>query len=58
MKQQLASIDYAINTIKRRMDILAAAEVENGFEEVFPFSSHQIVLLFSEILFKLIGFQL
>ncbi|CAG9536268.1 unnamed protein product [Cercopithifilaria johnstoni] len=33
VKQQLASIDYAINTIKRRMDSLAAAEVENGLEE-------------------------
>ncbi|VDK75333.1 unnamed protein product [Litomosoides sigmodontis] len=33
VKQQLSSIDYAINTIKRRLDVLAAAEVENGFEE-------------------------
>uniref|UniRef100_A0A0R3RWV7 Sorting nexin-13 n=1 Tax=Elaeophora elaphi TaxID=1147741 RepID=A0A0R3RWV7_9BILA len=37
VKQQLASIDYAINTIKRRMDALAAAEVENDLEEVFSF---------------------
>ncbi|KAL3994350.1 PXA domain family protein [Acanthocheilonema viteae] len=33
VKQQLASIDYAINVIKRRMDALAAAEVENSLEE-------------------------
>uniref|UniRef100_A0A915Q5M2 Sorting nexin-13 n=1 Tax=Setaria digitata TaxID=48799 RepID=A0A915Q5M2_9BILA len=33
VKQQLASIDYAINTIKRRINALAAAEIENDLEE-------------------------
>ncbi|VDK30091.1 unnamed protein product [Gongylonema pulchrum] len=34
VKQQLASIDYAKNVIKRRMEVLASAAVENDFQKV------------------------
>ncbi|KAM3719645.1 Sorting nexin-13 [Dirofilaria immitis] len=48
VKQQLASIDYAINIIKRRMDILAAAEVESDLHEAaekLPVGNSSIIQL-------------
>uniref|UniRef100_A0AAF5PVJ5 PXA domain-containing protein n=1 Tax=Wuchereria bancrofti TaxID=6293 RepID=A0AAF5PVJ5_WUCBA len=48
VKQQLASIEYAINTIKRRMDALAAAEVENGLQKTtrkLPVGNSSVVQL-------------
>ncbi|KAK6102843.1 PXA domain family protein [Brugia pahangi] len=48
VKHQLASIEYAINTIKRRMDALAAAEVENCLQKTIrklPVANSSIVQL-------------
>ncbi|EJD76443.1 PXA domain-containing protein [Loa loa] len=48
VKQQLASIDYAINIIKRRMDALETFEVENDLREVatkIPLGNSSIVQL-------------
>ncbi|VDK64409.1 unnamed protein product [Onchocerca ochengi] len=48
VKQQLTSIDYAINIIKRRIDTLAAAEVENDLQEAakkLPVGNSSVVQL-------------
>lgn len=48
VKQQLASIDYAVDIIKRRMIVLAAAEVKNDLQKVvrtLPLNNSSIVQL-------------